>query len=452
MGTREKFEFTGHGGDRLAALLERPDGEPVATTLFAHCFTCGKDVVAASRISRALVARGHAVMRFDFTGLGNSDGDFANTNFSSNVADLVAAAAALRERDLAPALLVGHSLGGTAVLAAAPEIPECRAVVTIGSPADARHVAAQFGTDVERIRTDGEADVTLAGRPFTIRRQFLDDIERTSTEHLPRLRAALLVMHAPLDETVSIDEAGRIFSAARHPKSFVSLDGADHLISRAADATRAAEMIAAWASRYVAMGESTEARKPAPDSAPAPAAETTSPAAAAGSAGSASAGAGGTGGGDASREKAHGARSALAPGEVRVGERDGRFLQDVESDTHRWFADEPKRVGGSDIGPDPYEHLLAAVGTCTAMTLRMYAARKGMALERASVTLRHAREHLTDCEGCEEEPRRIDVIERDIELVGELDDGERRRLMAIADRCPVHRTLEGDLEIRTRAL
>jgi len=420
MAAREKFEFAGHDGSRLAALLERPQGPVRATALFAHCFTCGKDIVAASRVARALVARGYAVMRFDFTGLGSSDGDFANTNFSSNVQDLLAAVEALRERELAPALLVGHSLGGTAVLTAARAVPECRAVATIGAPADAQHVAAQFGSDISRIEAEGQAEVLLAGRPFTIRRQFLEDIAATSTEHLPGLRAALLVLHAPLDETVAIEEAGRIFVAAKHPKSFIGLDGADHLLTRAADAERVADMIAAWAARYVETdGSSAGASTARAESR--------------------------TSGNDAPPP-----RPDVAAGEVRVVERDKRFLQDVYTDTHRWLADEPSRVGGGDAGADPYEHLLAAVGTCTTMTLRMYAARKGMALERASVTLRHSREHLTDCEGCEETPLRLDVIERDIELVGTLNEDERRRLMMIADRCPVHRTLEGELEIRTR--
>ena len=250
MARRERIEFDGHGGGRLAGLLELPDGAPRASVLFAHCFTCGKDLASASRVARALVARGFAVLRFDFTGLGGSDGDFANTNFSSNVQDLLAAAAHLAGRDLAPAVLVGHSLGGTAVLAAAHELPGVRAVATIGAPADARHVAAQFGADLARIEADGEAEVSLAGRAFTIRRQFLEDIARSSTAALPRLKAALLVLHAPLDETVSIDEASRIFVAAKHPKSFVALDGADHLLTRPGDAAWVAEVIAAWASTW----------------------------------------------------------------------------------------------------------------------------------------------------------------------------------------------------------
>ena len=429
---REKFEFTGHDGSQLAGLLETPDETPRATALFAHCFTCGKDIVSASRIARALVARGFAVVRFDFTGLGSSDGDFANTNFSSNVQDLLAAAAHLEERGRAPTLLVGHSLGGTAVLAAASRLAGVRAVATIGAPADARHVAAQFGASVETIESDGEAEVLLAGRPFTIKKQFLDDIAQTSSETLRDLGAALLVMHSPIDETVSVDEAARIYTAARHPKSFVSLDGSDHLLTRPSDAAYVADIIAAWAVRY--LGDERSA-----DDAPGPDARDSKRVAGAAAA-------------ESSADGSEVGRPEVGAGEILVSELDGRFLQEVFSDAHRWFADEPERVGGGDRGPDPYEHLLAAAGACTTMTLRMYAARKGIALERASVTLRHSREHLRDCEGCEESPRRIEVIERDIELVGPLSDDDRSRLMAIADRCPVHRTLEGDLHVRTQAI
>ena len=401
MPRRSKIEFPGHDGGMLAGLLESPDGEPRATALFAHCFTCGKDIAAASRIARALVARGFEVLRFDFTGLGNSDGDFANTHFSSNVADLVAAAAWLREQGRPPGLLIGHSLGGTAVLKAAHRVPECRGVATLGAPADARHVAQQFACDIETIERDGSADVKLAGRDFTIRREFLDDIRDTDVSHLADLRMALLIMHAPADETVSVDEAERIYKAAKHPKSFVDLHGADHLLSRAADAEYAAAMIAAWASRLVG----------------APCVE---------------------------------ARPVVAPGQVRVAERDHRFAQDVHSDRHHWIADEPAKVGGGDTGPDPYEQLLAALGTCTAMTLRMYAERKGLALNDVSVTLQHDREHVADCEGCDDGGQRIDVLTRTIALSGDLDEAARASLLRIADRCPVHRTLEGPLEIRTR--
>lgn len=249
MPERRKFEFKGSTGANLAALLELPDQAPNATALFSHCFTCGKDIAAASRISRALVKRGYAVMRFDFTGLGNSDGDFANTNFSSNVSDLVAAADNLRSQNMAPELLIGHSLGGTAVLNAAHEIPECKGIVTIGSPADAQHVSKQFACDIDTIEKNGEAEVDLAGRKFVIKKQFLDDISKSSIDHITKLKAALLVMHSPVDTTVSIKQAERIYTAARHPKSFISLDDADHLLTRASDSEYVADMVSAWATR-----------------------------------------------------------------------------------------------------------------------------------------------------------------------------------------------------------
>jgi len=404
MPQRQKLIFPGSIGEDLAGLLELPDAPPRATALFAHCFTCGKDIASASRISRALVRHGYAVMRFDFTGLGGSDGDFANTNFSSNVQDLLAAADYLRTQHEAPAILIGHSLGGTAVLHAAADLPECKGVVTIGSPADAKHVAEQFVCDIATIETEGEAEVSLAGRNFTIKKQFLDDINNTDIEHIGQLKPAVLVMHSPVDATVSIHEAERIYRAAKHPKSFVGLNQADHLLTRAVDAQYVADIVSSWASRFL------------PDA-----------------------------GGPIDRPK-------VESGELRVQERDHSFMLDVFSDTHQWVADEPTRVGGKNTGPDPYEHLLASVGTCTAMTLRMYAARKGWPLVDARVTLRHTREHQTDCEGCEERPLQLDVIDRDIELVGDLDGDQRQRLMAIADKCPVHRTLTGTLDIRTRAV
>ena len=400
MPERRKFEFTGSAGTSLAALLEVPDQPHLATALFAHCFTCGKDIAAASRISRSLVQRGYAVMRFDFTGLGNSDGDFANTNFSSNVSDLIAAANHLRTEGMAPQILIGHSLGGTAVLNAAHHIPECEGVVTIGSPADAKHVSQQFSCEIATIEKDGEAEVALAGRKFLIKKQFLDDIMQTSIEHIGKLKAALLVLHSPVDTIVDITQAERIYKAAHHPKSFVSLDNADHLLSRAVDAEYVAAVISAWAMRI------THKEKSA-------------------------------------------ARPRVKDGEILVSEHDQKFMLDVYSDTHQWMADEPTRVGGKNAGPDPYEHLLAAVGTCTSMTLRMYAARKKWPLDNAEVTLRHSREHKDDCEGCDEQSMKLEVIDRDIKLHGELSDEQRTRLMEIADKCPVHKTLSGSLQIRT---
>lgn len=405
MGNRLKIEFTGGQGDMLAGLLETPDSDPISYVLFAHCFTCGKDIAAASRISRALVTRGFAVMRFDFTGLGSSDGDFANTNFSSNVQDLVLAADYLREHYQAPGLLIGHSLGGTAVLKAAHSIPESTGVVTIGSPSDAAHVGKQFVCDLDAIERDGEADVSLAGRKFTIKKQFIEDIRENKDMHAGELRKALLVLHSPVDQTVSIEQAEKIFVSARHPKSFVSLDNADHLLTKKQDAEYVATTIAGWASRYVLNADAASPPR------------------------------------------------KVAGGHLLVTERDRKFSQTVQSDDHHWIADEPSSVGGSNLGPDPYEHLLAALGSCTAMTMRMYADRKKWPVEHISIELDHSRDHGADCTECDEEHKQIDVITRSISITGDdLDDEQRSRIMEIADKCPVHRTLHNKLVVKTNVV
>jgi putative redox protein len=402
MPSRQRVKITSETGEQLAAALELPDREPRAYVLFAHCFTCGKDNAAATRITRTLAANGFATLRFDFTGLGGSDGDFANSNFSSNVADLIAAAAWLRTEFAAPQLLIGHSLGGTAVLAAASEIPEVRALATIGAPATAEHVEKQFAASAEQIAREGEAQVSLGGRDFVIRQQFLDDIRSTPvTERIGQLRKALLVMHSPTDATVSVDQATRIFTAARHPKSFISLDNTDHLLTRLEDAQYVANTITAWAHRYLDNADEERGNKEVPG------------------------------------------------GEIHVSEGNRRFLREVTSDDHGWLADEPKKVGGDNLGPDPYEHLLAALGTCTSMTVRMYANRKQWPLDDIEVQLEHSRDHVSDCEHCDEGDQKVDVLSRAIRLEGDLDATQRARLLEIADRCPVHRTLEGELRIDT---
>jgi putative redox protein len=404
MSRRAKLEFPGTDGLMVAGLLETPDANPHSFVLFAHCFTCGKDVVSASRIARALVSRGYAVLRFDFTGLGSSDGDFANSNFSSNVGDLVAAADFLRENYRAPSLLIGHSLGGAAVLAAAHAMKEVKGVVTIGAPADPEHVLKQFACKIDQISQEGVAEVQLAGRPFTIKKQFLEDLaDQYQSEKISSLKKALLVFHSPVDATVSIGEAEKIYRSAKHPKSFVSLDDADHLLTKARDAEYVAATISAWATRYIAEPENIEKQA-----------------------------------------------SEVTAGHVMVAEKNKQFTRTVIADTHVWLADEPTAVGGSDLGPDPYEHLLAALGTCTSMTIRMYANHKKLPLDDVTVTLSHDRRHIEDCKGCEEAPQKIEVINRTVTLVGDLSEEHRQRLLQIADRCPVHRTLHSDLKIHTQ--
>ena len=404
-GRSEKITFEGTQGS-LAARLDSPAGKPRAYALFAHCFTCSKDIFAASRIAGALADRGIAVLRFDFTGLGASEGEFANTNFSSNIGDLLKAADYLRSEQQAPELLIGHSLGGAAVLAAAGDISECRCVATIGAPYDPEHVKDNFRCKIDEIEEHGEAEVELAGRPFRIQKQFLEDLAIHDQEkRIGALRSALMVLHAPRDEVVGIDNAADIFTAARHPKSFVSLDGADHLLSRHSDAEYAAEMIAAWAGRY--LGDEID----------------TTPVTA----------------------------MKVGSGQTIVAESaTGLFTQNILSNGHRLTADEPLDFGGDDTGPSPYDLLLASLGACTAMTIRMYANRKKMALDHVAVRLEHKKIHAEDCADCETESGRVDLIEREVELVGDLSDEERGKLMEIADKCPVHRTLHSEVKVETR--
>ena len=405
VSTWRRIEFSGHSGGKLAARMDMPDGPVRAYALFAHCFTCSKDILAARRIAADLAREGIAVLRFDFTGLGSSEGEFGNTSFSSNCADLIAAADWLRDNHAAPAILIGHSLGGAAVLAVAGRIEEVRAVVTIGAPADADHVLHNFHASLDAIRANGSAEVVLAGRRFTISREFVENVEAANVrDAVGHMRKPLLILHSPLDETVGIDNAAAIFQAARHPKSFISLDHADHLLTKPRDAQFAASVIAGWVSRYLpedrAQGESV-------------------------------------------REH------------VRVSETgQGTFQNSVLAGRHRLFADEPESVGGLDTGPSPYDFLSAALGACTSMTLRMYADRKKLALGRVTVDVSHAKVHMADCAECSDEEKakggRIDRFERVITVEGGVPEALRDKIVEIAGKCPVHRTLEHGSKVATR--
>mgnify|MGYP002628000346 CR=1 FL=1 len=401
----EKITFPGAGGDQLAARLDLPvDGKPIAYALFAHCFTCGKNLRAVGTISRALTGQRIGVLRFDFTGLGESEGDFADTNFSSNVADLVAAARFMEKEYAAPAILIGHSLGGAAVLQAAGELPSVKAVVTINAPADPVHVAHLLAEARPEIEANGEAQVTIAGRSFTVKQQFLDDLDGAKMEKSIRnLRRPLLVCHAPLDNTVGVDNAAKIFTAARHPKSYLSLDQADHLLSNEEDSLYVGTVAAAWARKYVG-GLLADPEKPA------------------------------------------------LSADVQVVVRTDRehYRTAILANGHPLVADEPLSSGGTDTGPTPYDLLLAGLGACTSITLRMYADRKGWPVEAIIVHLDHSKIHAEDCEECESPSGKIDRIEREIELIGDLDDEQRARLLEIADKCPVHRTLHSEISVVTR--
>ena len=396
-----RLSFEGASGAQLSARLDLPAGPVRAYALFAHCFTCSKDLTASRAVSAELTRRGIACLRFDFTGLGGSGGDFASTNFTMNVGDLKAAAQYLEDHYEGPSLLIGHSLGGAAVLVAAAAIPSVRAVATIAAPADTHHVTGNFGDKLREIEEAGEAEVMLGQRPFTVRRQFLEDLGKHGVlEAVRGLKKPYLNLHAPLDATVGIENATELFQAARHPKSFVSLDDADHLLTDKADAAYAAEVIAAWAGRFLAPIPEDDA-----DDAP----------------------------------------------DVIVRETGaGKFQNLVTVGRHHLIADEPESYGGLDTGPSPYDLLGAALGACTTMTLRMYAERKGLPLDRASVTVSHEKVHEKDMERMMDEAEaKPDVFTRAISLEGDLTDAQRERLTQIADRCPVHKTLERGASVRT---
>jgi uncharacterized OsmC-like protein/alpha/beta superfamily hydrolase len=398
----KKISFNNYNNEQLSGRLELPaDGHAKVYAIFAHCFTCGKNLIAANNLSRALSNRGIGVLRFDFTGLGESEGDFADTNFTSNIDDLKAAADFLKEHYNPPQLIIGHSLGGAAVIRAARDIDSLKAVVTIGAPADPPHVKHLLKDSIDEIKAKGEATVNLAGRTFTIKKQFLDDLNNYELKDcLKKLGSALLVMHSPQDKIVDIDNAMLIYKAAMHPKSYISLDGADHLLSSKPDSLYTAEVIATWSSRYLDL----------PDERP-----------------------------DINSEK-----------QVFTRTGDDGYTTMVKTGPHRFISDEPEAVGGKNLGPSPYDLLVASLGTCTGMTLRMYADRKKWPLEEIRVHLQHSKLHAEDCDHCENENAKLDHILREVELIGPLDDVQRKRLLEIANKCPVHKTLHSQVTVTTK--
>lgn len=407
--------FTNGRGERLSARIEHPDGPVLATAVFAHCFTCSKDLRAARRLARALAERGIAVLSFDFAGLGSSEGDFTASTFSSDVDDLVAAAGYLADTLEPPSLLVGHSLGGAAVLTAAARLGGIQAVATIAAPADVSHVTNVFADDLDTIRERGEAVVTLAGRPFTIAASFVEDLrEHRLADTVRGLDAALLFLHAPLDDTVGVDNARLLFEAANHPKSFVSLADADHLLTDAADARYVAEVVAAWASRYLQQVP--------------------------------------TGSDDRDQRALLPRGSGAYDDATTVARTTTGLTTGIATRGFALTADEPRSLGGAETGPTPYDYLAAALASCTSMTLRMYADRKGISLDDVSTTVTFDRVHARDCAHCEHGDGRIERFSRRVALRGDLDRETRDELLSIADRCPVHRTLEGQIEIHTTAV
>ncbi len=399
----QKIVFPNSRGEQLAARLDLPaDEKPVAYAIFAHCFTCTKNLKAVVNINRALARESIAVLRFDFTGLGESEGEFEETNFSTNVADLVAAARFLKDSYEAPKLLIGHSLGGAAVLRAAEQIPSCIAVATIAAPAEVSHFRKALGVTPDVIEQEGFAEVKLAGRTFKITKQFVDDLERTRMEQSIRtLKRPLLVLHSPADEVVGIDNGFQIFQKADYPKGFVSLDGADHLLSRQEDSLYAASILSAWSSKYLGIPR-PEVSEETPDN-----------------------------------------RVIVRTGKIG-------YHTEILARAHHLVADEPIALGGANTGPNPYDYLLAALGACTSITVRMYADRKTWPLDGIVVRLKHEKIHAEDCQDCETKSGKLDWIEREIELIGRLDSEQRMRLLEIADMCPVHRTLRSEIIIKSK--
>ncbi len=397
----KKIDFNNENGQTLSGILDLPTGEPAAFALFAHCFTCSKNIKAAGNIARAMTAAGIAVLRFDFTGLGQSEGAFEDTTFSSNVSDLLAAVAWLEANHRAPDILFGHSLGGTAVLQAAPRVTSAVAVATIGSPADPQHVTHLFRDSEDELRKRGEAEVMLGGRPFRMKQDFVDDLAKHDLPAaIGNLRKALLVMHAPLDDIVEVDNASALFLAAKHPKSFVSLDKADHLLSREEDSRYAGRVLASWASRYLPARDVPQSLR-------------------------------------------------ADDGEIVARTYGDGFRTEVRAGRHALIADEPVAVGGTDVGPTPYDFLAAALATCTSMTLRMYARHKKIELGSATVRVKHGRVHADDCVDCEQDEGMIHEFRRELRLDGDLTAAQRLRMIEIADRCPVHKTLHSEIKIRT---
>lgn len=398
--TNKVFTFQNSAGNSLSGQLEGPlDQNPVAYAIFAHCFTCNKDFNAVRSISKALTQRGFGVLRFDFTGLGESQGAFADTNFSSNVQDLIAAVHAMEAAGMPPQLLVGHSLGGAASLFAANELPAIKAVATIGAPANPKHVSHLFESSMEEIEKNQEAKVNIGGKSLTIKKQFIEDIKgKSAASFLPNLNKALLILHSPQDKIVGIENATQIYKLARHPKSYVSLDGAGHLLRKRHNSRYAGDLIASWASRYISAPKKAVLRT----------------------------------------------KEQIV---VQIGATG--FTTEIKAGNHSFRADEPVAVGGDDYGPSPYDLLLASLGSCTAMTLRMYADRKKWDIKNITIHMNHKKTYQEDCQNCQETTSKVDLIERHITIEGVINEEQKDRLLAIADKCPVHRTLHSNIQVQT---
>jgi uncharacterized OsmC-like protein/esterase/lipase len=400
----QKVSFQNNENQTLAGRLELPANQhPHNFAIFAHCFTCSKNLIAVKNVSRALTSAGFGVLRFDFTGLGESEGDFENTNFSGNVEDLIAAAQYLKKAYKAPSLLIGHSLGGAAAIFAAAQLPEIKAVATINSPSDPKHVRHLIKNSVSEITETGKARVELSGRPFTIKKHFLDDLEKQQLNAVVnKFNKAILILHSPQDKLVGINNAEEIYMAAHHPKSFISLDGADHLLGKKEDSIYVGQVIAGWATRYLEIPKEIEI------------------------------------------SSKHDVVASLNQDQI--------FTTDIKAGSHYFVADEPESYGGNNFGPSPYELVSAGLSACTAMTIQMYARRKKWDVQHVTVHTSYDKKHAIDCENCEDSTAKIDTFSREIKFEGNLDEKQIARLLQIADKCPVHKTLHTATQIITTVI
>ena len=400
---RKKISFQNQNKEELQSILYLPATRKAHSfAVFAHCFTCNKNYKNIKYISQALTDQGFGVFSFDFTGLGESEGEFADTNFSHNIQDLLSAVEFLKENYESPSLMIGHSLGGTACVYASLEVESCKAVASIGSPHDPEHVKKLLADDVENIKKHGEAEVDIGGRPFNIKESFLADIEKQNEKNaLEQLKASLLILHSPQDKIVGINNAEKLYKSAKHPKSFVSLDGANHLLTNEEDAKYVGQVIASWSSRYLEIEEPTKTLK-----------------------------------------SEHQVVAHL--------QKSDNFLTDLKAGDHYLKADEPEDFGGSNLGPNPYEFVSSGLAACTAMTIQMYAKRKEWNLFNIEVHVSHKKDHCRDCEKVQDETKKIDVFEREIYLIGNLDEKQKKRLLQIANKCPIHKTLNSDTEVITK--
>ncbi len=396
-----KIQFPNSENELLAARLELPvDKKASQYAIFAHCFTCNKNLTAVRAISRALTQKGIGVLRFDFTGLGESEGEFSDTNFSSNVSDLISAHNFLKDNYNAPTLVIGHSLGGAAALITASTLDSIQAVVTIGSPSDPKHVVHLFDESIEQINAQGRAQVNIGGRPFEIKQQFLSDLkEKNMPKIVKSIRKPLLILHSPQDNTVEVKNAAEIYGWAHHPKSFVSLDGADHLLSDKQDALYVGDVIGSWSDRYL----------PQPKT-----------------------------------------KTLKSTAQVLARSTEEKFTTEILAEGFSFVADEPKELGGNEFGPSPYSFVASGLAACTAMTIKMYAQRKGWNIEKLDVEVNHGKDYAKDCEDCESPKTKIDQFERIISIEGDFSEKELNRMLEIANKCPVHKTLEATSEIKTR--